>query len=139
MTVADVGRFIAATVTAVNRFGSASQAAAAVGAAVVGGNGVREDSLADGDIDGGLAGAPMSVRLVAPGVSGSAVWTLVSGPLPAGISLSANGVLSGTPGAEGEFPIRVRATGPAHAREGEAEGREHKGRCAGGVWRRGGL
>jgi hypothetical protein len=37
-------------------------------------------------------------------------WSLVSGPLPAGVQLGANGTLSGTPTAGGTFPVTVQAS-----------------------------
>jgi hypothetical protein len=37
-------------------------------------------------------------------------WSLVSGPLPAGVQLNANGTLSGTPTAGGTFPLTVQAS-----------------------------
>ncbi len=44
------------------------------------------------------------------GISPSPTFTLVSGSLPAGLSLSPAGLLSGTPTAAGSFPIRVAAS-----------------------------
>ena len=37
-------------------------------------------------------------------------WSLTSGPLPAGLTLSGTGVISGTPTASGSFPITVKVT-----------------------------
>jgi hypothetical protein len=37
-------------------------------------------------------------------------WSLMSGPLPAGVQLNANGTLSGTPTAGGTFPVAVQAS-----------------------------
>jgi hypothetical protein len=37
-------------------------------------------------------------------------WSLVSGPLPAGVQLNTNGTLSGTPTAGGTFPVTVQAS-----------------------------
>ena len=46
---------------------------------------------------GGIATVPYSQALDATGGLGEYVWSLAGGTLPAGLSLSANGVLSGTP------------------------------------------
>ena len=48
--------------------------------------------------------------------AGSSSWALLSGQLPAGLSLSSSGVLSGTPTAKGTFDFAVRgANGPRAA------------------------
>jgi acetyl esterase/lipase len=41
-----------------------------------------------------------------------ATWALTSGRLPAGISLTNDGALTGTPGEAGEFPLTLRANSP---------------------------
>lgn len=54
-------------------------------------------------------GQAYSTQLAAtPGRTGS--WSLDAGPLPAGITLSQAGVLSGTPTVNGSFPLTVRFT-----------------------------
>ncbi|MGO9957863.1 MAG: putative Ig domain-containing protein [Solirubrobacteraceae bacterium] len=45
----------------------------------------------------GTVGSPLSVRLNAGGGSGPYTWSLAGPPLPAGLSLSSAGVISGTP------------------------------------------
>ncbi|MCL2807723.1 MAG: putative Ig domain-containing protein [Coriobacteriia bacterium] len=57
-------------------------------------------------------GRPYSVRLAAVGID-PITWSLVSGSLPAGLTLSSAGVISGTPRAEGSFNIEVRASNSA--------------------------
>ncbi len=37
-------------------------------------------------------------------------WSLTAGPLPAGLTLSGTGIISGTPTASGSFPITVKVT-----------------------------
>lgn len=44
------------------------------------------------------------------GAAGTVTYTLAAGALPSGLSLSAGGLLSGTPGEAGSFPITVKAT-----------------------------
>ncbi|HXG67626.1 MAG TPA: putative Ig domain-containing protein, partial [Blastocatellia bacterium] len=61
------------------------------------------------------AGSAYSQTLAATGGSGSYTWSLVSGALPAGISLSAGGIISGTTSATGTFNFTVRVTDSAAA------------------------
>jgi sugar lactone lactonase YvrE len=49
----------------------------------------------------GTVGSPLSVRLNAGGGSGPYTWSLAGPALPAGLSLSSDGVISGTPTAAG--------------------------------------
>ncbi|MGB1223914.1 MAG: putative Ig domain-containing protein [Mycobacterium sp.] len=53
---------------------------------------IQETSLPDG-----IEGAAYSQQLTALGGDGTYVWSLVGGTLPSGLSLSAGGLLSGTP------------------------------------------
>jgi len=52
---------------------------------------------------------PYSVQLSASG-GGSQVWSIKSGSLPAGMGLSSNGLISGTPTATGDFTFVVQVT-----------------------------
>src|SRR5690606_19820616 len=62
-------------------------------------------------IPSGLVGDALpTVTFQATGGSGSTTFELASGALPAGVTLSASGVLGGTPSAAGSFPFRVRAS-----------------------------
>lgn len=65
-------------------------------------------TLPDADV-----GTPYSVFLVREGGSGPFQWDVVSGSLPAGISLTAAGELTGTPTTPGDasFEVRVRDSG----------------------------
>lgn len=51
-----------------------------------------------------LAGTPYTAKLEAAG-GGDQTWSLVSGSLPAGLTLAANGTLSGTPSAPTPDPV----------------------------------
>jgi large repetitive protein len=55
------------------------------------------------------AGSPYSQTLTASG-TGAKSWTIVAGSLPAGLSLSSGGVLSGTPTAAGTASFTVKVT-----------------------------
>jgi hypothetical protein len=58
----------------------------------------------------GQTGVPFSQTFTQAGGIGTTNFSLFSGSLPAGLTLSAAGVLGGTPTATGTFPIVVRAT-----------------------------
>ena len=59
----------------------------------------------------GTAGAAFSQTFTQTGAIGGATFTINSGTLPTGLTLSPGGILSGTPTQTGTFPITVRATG----------------------------
>ena len=61
-------------------------------------------------VNSGVAGSPFSVTFTQSGGVGATTFSLGSGTLPAGLTLAANGVLSGTPTQTGSFPITVTAT-----------------------------
>jgi hypothetical protein len=55
-------------------------------------------------LPGGIVGAAYSAALAATGYPAAFSWALVDGDLPAGITLSAGGVLTGTPTEDGTLP-----------------------------------
>jgi hypothetical protein len=57
--------------------------------------------------------APYSVTVAAKGGNPPYTWSLASGTLPSGLSLSSGGVISGTPSSRGAFGFTVRATDAA--------------------------
>jgi len=59
-------------------------------------------------LDDGEAGVPYTFSLEASGGVEPYVWTIEAGALPGGLTLSEDGVLSGTPGQFGLFPVRYR-------------------------------
>ena len=63
-------------------------------------------------LPGGTVGQPYSQTLQATGGSGTLIWTLSGGSLPAMLSLSSGGVISGTPTNDGNrnFTVTVRDT-----------------------------
>lgn len=61
----------------------------------------------------GTTTSPYSVQLSASGGSGALSWSVVSGSLPAGITLTSGGLLSGTPTVYGTFPVTIGVTDSA--------------------------
>lgn len=59
----------------------------------------------------GTLGQPYSAQLVASGGSGIYTWSLISGTLPAGLTLNSNGSITGTLRAAGHYPFVVEVTG----------------------------
>jgi photosystem II stability/assembly factor-like uncharacterized protein len=55
----------------------------------------------------GYVGIPYQQQLTAAGGTGSYTWTVTAGTLPAGINLSANGMLSGTPATEATHTFTI--------------------------------
>ena len=67
-------------------------------------------SITTSTLPSGVQNVGYSQTLVATGGAGSNVWSLQSGTLPAGLNLSAAGVISGTPTATGNSSFTVRVT-----------------------------
>src|SRR4051794_7043791 len=63
----------------------------------------RQSALTPGQLT-----VPYSLQFTAAG--GSPSWTISSGALPSGLTLSSSGLLSGTPAAAGDFSFKVTAT-----------------------------
>ena len=61
-------------------------------------------------VPGGTVATAYSQSFSASGGTGPYTYTIISGSLPAGLTLSSGGVLSGTPTAGGTFTFAVRAT-----------------------------
>ncbi|RNL66150.1 hypothetical protein EFK50_00525 [Nocardioides marmoriginsengisoli] len=69
-----------------------------------------QPTISTGLLPNGVPGSPYSHQLVAAGGSGAGTWSLSSGSLPAGVTLSGGGLISGTPSVSGSFPITVQFT-----------------------------
>ncbi len=69
-------------------------------------------SVSPTSIGTGKEGTPVSVQFSVSGATGPVTWTIVSGLLPSGVSLSSSGLLSGVPasGTAGTYKFRVQAT-----------------------------
>jgi len=61
-------------------------------------------------LPGGSQGTPYSQQLTAIGGTAPYTFAVTTGTLPAGITLTAGGLLSGTPTVAGSFPITITAT-----------------------------
>jgi len=67
-------------------------------------------SVSTSSLPNAAVGIPYSQTLTPAGGSQPYTWTLTNGALPAGLSLTSAGVVSGNPTASGSFPITVKAT-----------------------------
>jgi len=67
--------------------------------------------LTSGPLASGTLGAAYSQTFAASGGATPYTWSIVSGSLPAGLSLSSVGLLSGTPATTGSFGFTVAVTG----------------------------
>jgi hypothetical protein len=72
----------------------------------------QEPSIVTGsDLPEGKAGSEYSYILLASGTGDAALtWSITSGNLPEGLTLSADGIISGTPESEGLFSISVKVS-----------------------------
>ncbi len=66
--------------------------------------------IATASISNGVTGKAYSQQLNASGGIAPYVWTITSGSLPAGLTLSAAGLISGAPTVTGSFTITVQVT-----------------------------
>jgi len=66
-------------------------------------------------LPGGTTGVAYSQPLTATGSNPPVAWTITSGALPPGLTLGADGVVTGTPTQKGDFTFRATATDSAGA------------------------
>ena len=67
-------------------------------------------SISSSSLPAGIVGVAYSQALTAAGGTPPFTWTVSSGSLPAGLTLSSAGVLSGTPSAVGTFTFSIKVT-----------------------------
>ncbi|HYA16788.1 MAG TPA: putative Ig domain-containing protein, partial [Bryobacteraceae bacterium] len=72
-------------------------------------------SITTSSLPAATQGSTYSAALGATGGTGVFTWSISSGGLPAGLGLSANGVLAGTPAAAGSASFTVKATDQRNA------------------------
>jgi len=73
----------------------------------------RRFSIATASLPSAGLGASYSATLQTAGIDSNTTWTVTSGALPAGLTLSSGGVISGTPTAAGAATFTVQASGVA--------------------------
>jgi hypothetical protein len=66
-------------------------------------------TIATTSLPDGTAGQGYSLQLQAADAIGPVTWSLAAGPLPVGLAISANGLVSGTPNISGSFTATVQA------------------------------
>jgi hypothetical protein len=66
---------------------------------------------------GGLMGRPYADTLLTTGGTGTNTWQVVSGALPTGLTLAANGRITGIPSQTGSFTFTVRVTSGAQQQQ----------------------
>lgn len=64
-------------------------------------------------LPGAIKGSAYSATLTATGGTSPYNWSIASGQLPTGLTLSSTGTISGTPTASGEFNVTVQVTDSA--------------------------
>jgi hypothetical protein len=70
----------------------------------------RRWSIATGSLPAGAVGSPYSAKIVGQGIQSNVTYAVTSGLLPAGLALSGDGTLSGTPTAPGSATFTVTGT-----------------------------
>jgi hypothetical protein len=73
----------------------------------------RRFSISTESLKAAALGVPYSATLEVSGIPSNTTWELTDGSLPAGLGLSKEGVISGTPTAGGSATFTVKATGNA--------------------------
>ncbi len=75
-------------------------------------------SVTTSSLPNGVVGTAYSQTLAASGGTGGYTWTVSAGSLPAGLSLSSAGVISGTPSAAGTSNFTVQVADSSEAKAG---------------------
>jgi hypothetical protein len=73
----------------------------------------RRFSIETGSLAPAALGSPYSATFATSGIPSNTTWAVTSGSLPAGLTLSKEGAISGTPTAVGSSTFTVQATGNA--------------------------
>jgi large repetitive protein len=100
-TTAGVSTFTVTATDALSCFGSRSYTVAVVCPTI---------AISPATLTSGTVGAAYSQAITASGGTGPYTYSVTTGSLPAGLTFSAGGVLSGTPTTAGSFSFTVRAT-----------------------------
>ena len=102
---ADSNLTLRTVVTATNSFGSSSATSGVVSISV--------PAITTSSLPVGAIGAAYSSQLAALGGIPPYIWSLASGALPGGLSLSSSGLISGNPTASGTFNFTIKVTDTA--------------------------
>jgi hypothetical protein len=70
----------------------------------------RRWGITTGTLPAGALGSPYSAKIVGQGIQSTVTYAVSSGSLPAGLTLSGDGTVSGTPTAEGSSTFTVTGT-----------------------------
>ena len=81
-----------------------------IGGCSAAGGGCPTITLAPPTLPAGKVGVTYSQQITASGGTGTYTFSVASGTLPAGLTLTAGGLLSGTPTTAGSSPVTIRAT-----------------------------
>jgi hypothetical protein len=73
----------------------------------------RRYAIATESLRAASVGTPYSFSLETSGIPSNTIWEVSAGSLPAGLSLSKEGTISGTPTAAGKTTFTIKATGNA--------------------------
>jgi hypothetical protein len=73
----------------------------------------RRFAIATESLQAAAVGSPYSAKLETSGIPSNTTWEVTGGSLPAGLTLSKEGAISGTPTAPGSSTFTVKATGNA--------------------------
>ena len=73
----------------------------------------RRYAIATDSLKAASVGGPYSFSLQTSGVPSNTIWEVAAGTLPAGLSLSKEGTISGTPTTAGQSTFTIKATGNA--------------------------
>jgi hypothetical protein len=71
---------------------------------------VRRWGIATESLPGATVGSQYSAQLAGKGIPSNVTWAVTSGSLPAGLTLAANGAITGTPTAAGDATLTVEGT-----------------------------
>ena len=69
-----------------------------------------QTSIATNTLPNGKVGTAYSKTMAANSGTAPYTWTIIAGALPAGVSLSSSGVISGTPTTAGTASVTLQAT-----------------------------
>jgi hypothetical protein len=109
-TAPKVSKATSVTVTATSAANPTKTATVAVTVQAGQGQTVAPLAIDTSSVSGAIMGSSYSAALKASGGQTPYLWTLASGTLPSGLTLSSGGALTGTPSKSGDFSFVVKAS-----------------------------